>query len=178
VVVIDEAYVDFSRENCMDLALKLPNVLVMRTLSKAYSLAGLRVGYVVGSQALIEALFKLKDSYNLDRVSQQLALAALTDVAYMRKNVRKIKATRARLAAALTGMGCTVYPSDSNFLWVKPGGMAAKKLFETLKKQRILIRYFPGRRTGDFVRITVGTDSEVSTLIRALRQLLGKGYRP
>ena len=177
VVLIDEAYVNFSRENCMDLALKLGNVLVMRTLSKAYSLAGLRVGYVVGSETLIGALFKLKDSYNLDRISQQLALAALSDVPSMRRNVEKIKATRARLAAALTETGHRVYPSESNFLWVKPRGISAQSLFEVLKKQRILIRYFPGRRTGEFVRITVGTDAEVNKLMEAMRALAKRGRR-
>jgi len=177
VVVIDEAYVNFSRGNAMDLALELDNVLVMRTLSKAYSLAGLRVGYVVGPKPLIAALFKLKDSYNLDRISQQLALSALSDVGYMQANVRKIKATRARLAAALTAAGHRVYPSESNFLWVRPGGIRAQALFEALKRQRILIRYFPGGRTGDFVRITVGTNAEVNKLIGAVRKLSGRGSR-
>lgn len=177
VVVIDEAYVDFSRENCMDLALKLGNVLVVRTLSKAYSLAGLRVGYTVGAEPLIAALFKLKDSYNLDRISQRLALAALSDVPSMRRNVEKIKATRMRLAASLTALGHTVYPSESNFLWVKPCGITAQRLFETLKKQRILIRYFPGRRTGEFVRITVGTTAEVDSLMAAVKALAKRGRR-
>ena len=176
VVVLDEAYINFSRTDGMELALKLGNVVVVRTLSKAYSLAGLRVGYAVGAEPLIEALFKLKDSYNLDMISQRLALAALSDVPHMRRNVEKIKATRARLAAALTAMGHTVYPSESNFLWVQPHGISAKCLFETLKRQRILIRYFPGERTGEFVRITVGTDAEVDTLIEATGRIGKRGH--
>jgi histidinol-phosphate aminotransferase len=104
VLLIDEAYVDFARENFMDLALKLDRVLVLRSLSKSYSLAGLRVGYAVGPQPLIDALFKIKDSYNLDGVSQALALAALSDTAGMRRNVRKVKATRERLGRALRAM--------------------------------------------------------------------------
>jgi len=149
----------------------------MRTLSKAYSLAGLRVGYVVGPAPLIAALFKLKDSYNLDMISQRLALAALSDVSTMRANAGKIRATRQRLAAALTAAGYRVYPSESNFLWVRPAGIRARTLFEALKRQRILVRYFPGRRTGDFVRITVGTDAEVNKLIGAVRKLSGRGSR-
>jgi len=175
VVVIDEAYVDFSRENCMDLALRFDNVLVLRTLSKAYSLAGLRVGYVVGAKPLVAAIYKLKDSYNLDAISQQLALAALSDVRHMKSNVAKIKATRRRLTKALEADGYHVYPSDSNYLWVKPAGISAKHLFERLKEERILIRYFPGRRTGAFVRISVGTDAEIDKLIAAVRRLQGKG---
>jgi len=175
VVVIDEAYVDFSMENCLDLAMKFGNVLVLRTLSKAYSLAGLRVGYVVGAKPLIAAIYKLKDSYNLDAISQQLALAALSDVGYMKRNVQKIKATRRRLTKALEVAGHRVYPSESNYLWVKPAGISAKHLFERLKEERILIRYFPGKRTGAFVRISVGTGSEIDRLIEAVRNLDGKG---
>jgi histidinol-phosphate aminotransferase len=95
----------------------------------------------------------------------------------MRANAGKIRATRQRLAAALTAAGYRVYPSESNFLWVRPAGIRARTLFEALKRQRILVRYFPGRRTGDFVRITVGTDAEVNQLIGAVRKLSGRGSR-
>lgn len=168
VVLIDEAYVDFSREHCMDLALKFNNVLVLRTLSKSYSLAGLRAGYVVGSAQLIEALFKIKDSYNLDAITQQLALAALSDVRYMKANAARIKATRRRISKALASAGHKVYPSETNFLWVRPNGITAKQFFEQLRKNRILVRYFPGKRTGDYVRITVGTDREIDALLQAV----------
>jgi histidinol-phosphate aminotransferase len=159
----------------MDIALDLNNVLVLRTLSKSYSLAGLRVGYVVGAKPLIEAIYKAKDSYNLDGISQRLALAALSDVKHMKKNVARIQATRRRLSEALTAAGYTVYSSDSNFVWVKPSGITAKQLFDWLRKQRILIRYFSGARTGDFIRITVGTDKEINELIKAIRKLSEKG---
>ena len=132
VVMVDEAYVDFSRENCMDLAKTLPNVLVMRTLSKSYSLAGIRCGYVVGPQELIAALFKIKDSYNLDRFTQAVATAAIGDQAYMMANVMKIKATRLRLTTELARRGFEVCPSETNFLWAKPGKGFAKSIFETL----------------------------------------------
>lgn len=166
VVLIDEAYVDFSRYNCMDLALRMKNVLVMRTLSKSFSLAGMRVGYVVGSKALIDALYKIKDSYNLDRVSQEVALAALSDMEHMRANVRRIVATRRRLSEGLKKLGFKVYPSDSNFIWTRPAGESALSFFERMRAKKILIRYFPGKRTGDCVRITIGTDREIMKLLR------------
>ncbi len=173
VVVIDEAYADFAQSHCMDWALDSPNTLVMRTFSKSFSLAGLRVGYAVGAPDLIGALFKIKDSYNLDGLSQALALAALRDIGVMRANVEKICATRARLTEALRAMGHRVYPSEANFLWVEPAGLPAQTLFERLREERILIRYFPGPRTGTCVRITVGTDAEADRLLDALARIAG-----
>ncbi len=175
VVVIDEAYADFAREDCMALALERSNVLVARTLSKSYSLAGLRVGYVVGAFALVAALLKIKDSYNVDGLSQALALAALRDPATLRRHVDKIRATRARLTEALQRAGHRVYPSETNFLWVEPTGMTAPELFERLRAERILIRHFPGPRTGACVRITVGTDEETDRLLSAMEQIGGGG---
>ena len=168
VVVIDEAYADFARETSLEIAMELDNVLIVRTLSKGYSLAGLRIGYALGSDRLIEALFKIKDSYNVDCVSQEVGVAALSDIEYMRRNVAKIKATRGRLNRALADIGYTVYPSEANFLWVKPRGISAGELFASLRRQGILIRHFPGARTGDFVRISVGTDREIDMLIDAV----------
>lgn len=168
VVLVDEAYVDFSKWNCMDLALTMKNVLVARTLSKSYSLAGLRVGYVVGPEQLITAMFKLKDSYNLDMISQEIALAALSDLDHMKANVEKIVATRERLSSKLVQLGHNVSPSETNFLWVKPSGIQAKDLFERLKDMGILVRYFNGARTGDYIRITIGTDDEIDKLIGAI----------
>jgi histidinol-phosphate aminotransferase len=173
VVLIDEAYVDFAAENCMDLALKYDNVLVLRTLSKSFSLAALRVGYVIGSESLIEALMKIKDSYNLDGVAQTLALAALSDMAHMRSNADRIIATRERLGASLRECGFAVSPSEANFLWVRPpSSISAEALFEKLNAAGILIRYFPGPRTGQHVRITVGTENEVAALLDAVRHIL------
>jgi histidinol-phosphate aminotransferase len=168
VVLIDEAYVDFACENCIDLARTHANVLVMRTLSKSYSLAGLRLGYTVGPVALIEALFKIKDSYNVDRLSQEVAVAALTDQAYMQRNTGRIKTTRERLARLLAERGFNVCPSETNFLWVRPSRRAAQDIFETLKARDVLVRYFPGVRTGEYLRITVGSDEEVDCLLAAL----------
>ena len=173
VVLVDEAYVDFSREHCMELAKLLPNVLVMRTLSKSYSLAGIRCGYVVGAKSLIEALFKIKDSYNLDRMTQVAATAAILDQAHMRANANQIIATRERLAKVLSQMGFAICPSESNFLWAKHETRLAKEIFQALKVAGILIRYFPGPRTGDYIRITIGTDSEIDRLLVELKKMLG-----
>jgi len=168
VVLIDEAYVDFAADDCMALALRYDNVLVSRTLSKSYSLAGLRVGYCVGSPVLIEALAKLKDSYNLDTVAQTLASAALDDVAYMRRNVDLIKTQRHRLGQALAELGFTVYPSETNFIWTKPpDAIAADAYVARLRDRGILIRYFPEGDLGRYVRITIGTPEEMTALITA-----------
>lgn len=173
VLVIDEAYAEFSEWDCMDLAGNPCNVIVARTLSKSFSLAGLRVGYAVGAPEAIEALFKIKDSYNLDAVSQAVALAALEDLEWMRGNVARIRVERRRLAEGLHAMGHHVYPSQTNFLWVLPTGIAAGELFDRLRERHILVRYFPGERTGDCVRITIGTDREIDALLDAMTEIQG-----
>ncbi len=168
VVLIDEAYVDFAPFHCMELAKTFPNVLVMRTLSKSYSLAGIRFGYVVGSPDLIGALFKIKDSYNIDRITQVIARAAIEDQGHMMGNVARIKSTRARLTRGLTALDFEVSESASNFLWARPKRLEAQKVFESLKAEGVLVRYFPGERTGFHVRITVGTDAEADRLLAVL----------
>lgn len=172
VVLIDEAYVDFADENCMSLALAATNrnTLVMRTLSKSFSLAGLRLGYVVGPVALIHALYKIKDSYNMDMLAQAVGLAALNDLAYMRGNVAKIRTTRERLAAELGRLGWQVCRSQTNFLFARPPHGNARQLFEQLKVAKIFVRYFPGQATGEFLRITIGTDAQTDALLRELQR--------
>lgn len=170
IVLIDEAYADFASENCMDLALRYDNVLVSRTLSKSYALAGLRVGYCIGAAALIEAMTKIKDSYNLDGVAQALALAALNDVDYMRAQTARIVEQRERLSAALLEMGFNVFPSQANFVWTRPpSGISAKSFFEALRSRGILVRYFPEGELGNYVRITIGTPVDMTALIKAAR---------
>jgi len=173
VVLIDEAYVDFAQADCMDLALTFDNVLVARTLSKSYSLAGLRLGYCVGAARLIEAMMKIKDSYNLDMLTQALALAALNDTETMRANVERVKATRERLMEVLAGLGFDSCPSETNFVWTRPpAGVPAAELFEQLRADRIMVRYFAGELTGGHIRITVGTDEQIDVLIAWLRDKL------
>ncbi len=169
VVLVDEAYVDFSGgRDCLELARSLPNVLVCRTLSKSFSLAGLRIGYAVGSAELIGALYKLKDSYNVDRLAQAIALAALEDLPWMRDNANRIAATRKRVSAELEKRGFRVIPSASNFLFVEPpAGVSAAELFADLRKKKILVRYFPGGRTGRYLRVSIGTDAQMDAFLAA-----------
>jgi len=175
VVVLDEAYVDFARESFLDLALSRPNVLVLRTLSKSYALAGLRLGYIVGAAPLIEALYKIKDSYNVDRLTQALALAAIGDQDYMRGTAARICATRDRTAAVLERLGCRVTPSQANFLWVRPPRLPAADLYRRLRERKILVRFFDGPRTSGFLRISIGTDAQMEVLLEAMRAILPKG---
>ena len=170
VVLLDEAYGDFADTNCMDLALakENANTLVMRTFSKSFSLAGMRFGYVIGPEPLISALYKIKDSYNMDMLAQVVGLAALNDLPYMRENVRKIRATRERLTGELRRRGWRVCDSQTNFLFARPPDGDAKKVFEALKAAKIFVRYFPGPATGEYLRITVGTDGQTDRLLEML----------
>lgn len=172
VVVIDEAYVDFAGQHCDDMALEFENVLAVRTFSKSYSLAGMRIGYALGSSELVEALFKLKDSYNTNVLSQAAALAAVKDREHMLRNVGVIRTTRARLAGALRDRGFVVLPSEANFLMARPPSITAEELYKRLRAVRILVRYFPGRRTADHVRITVGADEQIDALLKAIDETL------
>lgn len=168
VVLVDEAYVDFAPADCVDLALSLPNTLVARTLSKSYSLAGIRLGYAVGPAPLIAALHKIKDSYNVSRLTQALAAAALADQAWMRRNVEKIAATRERVSRELRARGWTVLDSATNFLFAKPPHGRARDVFETLRAKRIFVRYFSAPATSAYLRITVGTDGQMDALLAAV----------
>ena len=171
VVIVDEAYADFARGNCMTLATapRNRNLMVMRTFSKSYSLAGLRVGYCVGPKDLVDALYKVKDSYNVDAVAQAVALAALKDRAYHKRTVAKVVKTRKAFEKALAKRGWDVIPSESNFVFAKPPAPAtAPEVFSMLKKKNIFVRYFPGPLTGDRLRITIGTDEQMKTLLAAL----------
>ena len=174
VVIVDEAYADFARWNCLELATAEDNrnVIVMRTFSKSYSLAGLRVGYCIGPEDLVEALYKVKDSYNVDAIAQAVALAAYQDRAYHRKTVAAVVKTRKAFSKALAKRGWDVLPSDANFVFAKPPAPArAADLFAALKKREIFVRYFPGPLTGDRLRITIGTDEQMATLLAALDEM-------
>lgn len=172
VVVLDEAYVDFADENCMDLARTRPNTVVCRTLSKSYALAGIRLGYLVGPVPLVEALYKIKDSYNVNMLTQHVGLAALRDREWFRLQVKKIKFTRDAAMQRLKDMNCTVFDSQANFIWFSPPGISAEELFTRLKERSIYVRYFAGAATGMYVRMTVGTDDEMDRTLEAIRTIL------
>lgn len=167
VVLLDEAYGDFADATCMELALaeENANTLVMRTFSKSFSLAGLRFGYVIGPETLIAALYKIKDSYNMDMLAQIVGLAALGDLPYMRENVRKIRATRERMTGELLRRGWRVCDSQTNFLFARPPDGDAKRVFEALKASKIFVRYFPAPATAEYLRITIGTDAQMDALL-------------
>jgi histidinol-phosphate aminotransferase len=175
LVVIDEAYVDFSADNCLDFARKFDNAIVARTMSKSFSLAGMRLGFGFAQPDIIAELMKVKDSYNMSAASQAAGLAALDDNAWMEANVAKVRKTRARLSDELIRMGFAVPPSQSNFvlaLW--NGRPEARSIFESLRDRAIVVRYFSAWRLENALRITVGTDGEIDTLLAALRDILNK----
>ena len=173
VVLIDEAYADFARTNCMPLAAAKANrnIIVMRTFSKSYSLAGLRVGYCVGPKDLIDALYKVKDSYNVDAIAQRVALAAVKDQRWMKANVARVVKSRADLTAELVRRGWDVLPSESNFIFAKPPRRSAASVFNALRARNIFVRYFPLPKTKDRIRITIGTPAQMKKLLKALDEL-------
>jgi histidinol-phosphate aminotransferase len=172
VVILDEAYVDFARENAMALAMKYPHVLVARTFSKAYSLCFQRIGYFVGPPDLIAALDKIRDSYNVNGLGQVAALATLADLPYYRRNFQRIIATRERLSRELTAKGFSVLPSDTNFILAKPPKFAAEAWLGKLRERKILVRWFKYPEVKDCLRITIGNDAEADALLRAVAALL------
>jgi histidinol-phosphate aminotransferase len=169
-LVIDEAYVDFADRHCLDLAAR-PAVVVTRSLSKSYALAGIRFGFAVAEPALVRELLKVKDSYNCDALSLEAARAAIEDEAYLASTRAKILATRARLSAELTNLGFTVTPSEANFVWAQLHGQPVKPIYEELKRRKILVRYMHYQGYGEGLRITVGTNGEVESLLAELRKL-------
>jgi len=171
VLCVDEAYVDFADANCLELAGRFDNVLVMRSLSKGYSLAGLRFGFAIGHPQLIEGLMKVKDSYNVDAIAIAAASAALEDQAYVRETWRRIRCERERLYHALTDLDMPALPSQSNFLLARPAWSSARRIYESLKARKILVRYFDYPRVSDCLRITVGTPEQNDALLAALREL-------
>ncbi|MBD2347259.1 histidinol-phosphate transaminase [Anabaena subtropica] len=173
VLVIDEAYVDFAEESALDLVQEYENVILIRTLSKGYSLAGLRLGFGVANPKLLDGLFKVKDSYNIDAIACAVATAAITDQAYKNACVAKVKASRTQLTSDLKELGFRVGNSHGNFLLTQPPERNAEYLYQKLKEQKILIRYFKQPGLEDKLRITVGTDEQNQILVRALSDLLG-----
>lgn len=183
VLLLDEAYIDFvdpaHGHDAVRLARELPNVLLLRTLSKGYSLAGLRFAYGIASPELLAPITtKTRDSYNMDALAQALATAAMKDQPYAADTWRRVREERARLGAALTNLGLTAPPSESNFLLATVPAFwrqDAKAVYEHLKSAGILVRYFPHEGLSDKLRITVGTPAENDRLLAALAALRGSG---
>lgn len=176
VVAVDEAYVDFGGESVVPLVDRHPNLLVIQTLSKSRSLAGLRIGFAIGHPSLIEALERVKNSFNsypLDRLAITGAVAALEDEAYFEKTRGAIIRTREKLAEDLLALGFEVLPSAANFLFARHPSRDAGELSERLRERSILVRHFRQPRIDQHLRITVGTDEQCATLVTALGEILG-----
>ncbi|MGP1675849.1 MAG: histidinol-phosphate transaminase [Burkholderiales bacterium] len=176
VVVVDEAYVDFGAESAVGLIGRYPQLLIVRTLSKSHSLAGLRVGYALGDAGLIEALHRVKDSFNsypLSRFAIAGAAAAMKDRAHFEQTCAKVVATRTRLVSELASLGCEVLPSAANFVFARHRLHGGAELAARLRERRIIVRHFgKPQRIESFLRISVGTNAQCEALIAALKAIL------
>ena len=175
VVIIDEAYVDFGAQSAVPLLGKYENLLIVQTTSKSRSLAGMRIGYALGSETLIATLEAVKNSYNsytMDAIALAVGEASIRDEAYFRETCRKVSATRDRSADELRALGFTVLPSLTNFLFVTHPEKKAPDIFTALREKGIFIRYFKLPRIDNYLRITVGTDAQMDALIAALKEIL------
>jgi histidinol-phosphate aminotransferase len=176
VVVIDEAYIDFGGESAVGLVARYPQLLVVRTLSKSHALAGLRVGYAIGQAHLIEALTRVKDSFNsypLDRFAQAGALASIEDPGHFEGLCGKVVATRTRLTAEMETLGFEVLPSSANFIFARHPAHDGAELAAALRERSIVVRHFRNpARIAPFLRITVGTDAQCDALLAALKAIV------
>jgi len=176
VLVVDEAYADFADGDAMSLVEKHPNVILLRTFSKSFSLCGIRLGYAVAREDIIEGLAKVKDSYNVNRLAIVAGVAALENIEAMRANAQRVRRTRARLTAALEKLGWFVYPSQSNFVFARvKGPLTARQVYEELKRRKILIRYFDAPGLDDGLRISIGSEREIGALVREFKDIKAKG---
>jgi histidinol-phosphate aminotransferase len=176
-VVIDEAYVDFGAETAIPLIGEHPNLLVVQTMSKSRALAGLRVGYAIGDAELIEALTRVKDSFNsypLGRLAEAGAIAALEDESYFQKTRAALMRNRVTLTAELTRLGFEVLPSSANFVFARHPDHAGQALATALRERGVLVRHFDAPRISAFLRITVGSETELGRLTEALGEILAE----
>lgn len=174
VVVVDEAYIDFGGDSAVSLIKSYPNLLVTQTTSKSRSLAGLRVGYALGNEELVEALVRVKDSFNsypLDRLASAGATAAFEDNDYFRQTCEKVIKSREFVVAELERLGFYVIPSAANFIFARPSADSAQALADALRERGIIVRYFNKPRINDFLRITIGNEEQNQALIEALKAI-------
>ncbi|WP_138753789.1 histidinol-phosphate transaminase [Paenibacillus sinopodophylli] len=177
VVIIDEAYIDFGGQSAVELISDYSNLLVVQTLSKSRSLAGLRVGFAFGSEELIEGLNRIKNSFNsytMDRLALAGAVAALEDDAYFKETTASVIATRERVTAQLLAMNFKVTDSKANFVFISHRTLEAKVIFQQLRDKGVLVRYFNQPRIDEYLRVSIGTDEEMDAFIQALEQIVGE----
>jgi len=174
LVVVDEAYIDFAGEgaSCLSELGALDNLIILRTFSKSFSLCGIRVGYAFAAPALVEGLIAMKDSYNIDRVAQCGAEAAVRDTAWMRANAARICKTRAKFTKALAERGFETLPSASNFVFTRHPKISAAELKSRLQREEIYVRHFDARRLSGYLRISIGTDRDMARFADALDRAL------
>jgi len=171
-LLVDEAYADFAEFNCLDLVRENERILVSRSLSKSYALAGLRFGFLVAQPHMIREFLKVKDSYNCDALSIAGATAAIDDSQWLRENRDRILATRVRLTDGLRRLGFTVIDSHANFVWCEHTSRPSRELYENLKRERILVRYMNYPRWRDGLRVSVGTDAQIDALLTMLETMV------
>ena len=172
ILVVDEAYVDFAADDCTRLLARQANVVVLRSFSKSYSLAGLRIGYALASAAIVRGLAKVKDSYNVNRFAIAAGVAALGDIEHMRANAARIRAERERVSEALRALGLFVYPSQANFVALRAAAPGARAIGAALEEDGILVRTFSDPRLADWVRITIGTPEHNDLVLAGIRRVL------
>ena len=173
IFIIDEAYTDFANDNCLDLVKQYSNVIVIRTLSKSYSLAGIRLGWAIAHKEIIQSLDKIRDSYNVNTLSQIIAQTALEEQKYFKENLQKIITNRHTLTIALEKLSFKVLPSQTNFLFVKPP-IAPKTYFEKLKENNIYIRYFNDKYCRDYCRISIGDEKQIQSLLETTKIIINE----
>jgi histidinol-phosphate aminotransferase len=176
-VVIDEAYVDFGAETAIPIDASHPNLLVVQTMSKSRALAGLRVGYAIGDACLIQALTRVKDSFNsypLGRPAQAGAIASIEDEAFFQASRAAVIAGRERMTGALAGLGFDIPPSHANFVFASHPAYGGAALAAALRQRAVLVRHFDAPRIGDHLRITVGTEAQIDRLLETLTDIIGR----
>lgn len=171
-LLVDEAYADFAETNCLELVHRSDKILITRTLSKSYALAGIRFGYVIAQPHVIAGLMKVKDPANCDALAIAAATAAINDQAWLNESRGKIIATRRRLTDAMRGLGFAAVESQANFVWCPHPSRPVKPLFDALRANQILVRYMDYPGWGDGLRISVGSDEQIDALLTVLRGLL------
>jgi histidinol-phosphate aminotransferase len=173
IFVVDEAYVEFAKENALGLVLEMENVIVVRTVSKSYSLAGVRLGYAIGREDLIQEVFKVKDPFNVNRLTQAVVAAALEDQEYFRKNISRVVETREWFCREARALGYRIIPSQGNFVFPQPPEKGRGiKFFQTLYDRKILTRYYDEERLRDGVRMTIGTRGDMETTLQVMKDIL------
>ena len=175
VVVVDEAYIDFGGESAIDLVNEFDNLLVVHTTSKSRALAGMRIGYAVGAVGLIDALSRVKNSFNsypIDRLAELAGVASFSDEAYFQQGRKQVMATREFTVEQLQQLGFSVLPSQANFIFARPNRKPAKHVFERLREKNILVRYFDKPKIDEYLRISIGSQQEMEALVKAMQEIV------